>query len=109
MDTYRIETGTFGDYLREEWLEPLRLSPYSLAKDIGISSAALGKILSGKNMMSLDTCWRLARYFGLSRNYFFNIQADIEKRKCAELFEEKTKDLPVYNWKEERRKKCNSL
>ncbi len=98
MDTYKIELGTFGDYLREEWLEPLKLSPYRLAKDIGISPAALGKILSGKNRMGMDTCWRLARYFGMGKNYFFNIQADIEERNEADRFEAETRNLPVYNW-----------
>lgn len=98
MDTYKIEIGTFGDYLKEEWLEPLGLSSYKLAKDLGISATALGKILSGKHRMSMDTCWRLARYFGVSRNYFFNIQADIEERNNSDSFDSETKGLPVYNW-----------
>ena len=84
--------------LKEEWLEPLGLSSYKLAKDLGISATALGKILSGKHRMSMDTCWRLARYFGVSRNYFFNIQADIEERNNSDSFDSETKGLPVYNW-----------
>lgn len=71
---------------------------YKLAKDLGISATALGKILSGKHRMSMDTCWRLARYFGVSRNYFFNIQADIEERNNSDSFGSETKGLPVYNW-----------
>lgn len=97
-DTYRIDLGTFGDYIKEDWMEPLGLSAYRLAKDIGISSAALGKILAGKNRMSNDVCWRLARYFGTSPNFFLTVQADYELRNSMDLFLKETEDLPVYNW-----------
>lgn len=97
-DTYRIDLGTFGDYIKEDWMEPLGLSAYRLAKDIGISSTALGKILAGKNRMSNDVCWRLARYFGTSPNFFLTVQADYELRNSMDLFLKETEDLPVYNW-----------
>ena len=54
MDTYDIALGTFGDYLKEDWMEPLDLSSYRLAHDLGISPAALSKILNGRNRMSDD-------------------------------------------------------
>ena len=98
MDTYEINLGSFGDYLKEDWLEPLNLSAYKLAQDLGISHAALSKILNGKNRMSDDVCWRLARYFGMSLNYFVNIQAEYELRNKKSIFAEETKNLPVYNW-----------
>lgn len=97
MNEY-IDIGSFGDYLKEEWLEPLGLTPYKLAKDLGISSAALSKILSGKNRMSDDICWRLARYFGVSRNYFVNMQSQFLIRSRRKEFETEIRDLPVFNW-----------
>lgn len=100
MEDVRIDIGTFGDYLREEWLEPLSLSPYRLAKDLGISSTALSKILSGKNAMSVDTCWRLARYFGVSRNYFARMQDEYIARRNEEDFEKRVEGLSVYEWAE---------
>ena len=103
MDDERIDIGTFGDYLREEWLEPLAITPYRLAKDLGISSAALSKILSGKNAMSMDTCWRLARYFGMSRNYFAHIQDEYIARRNEEGFEKRVEGLPVYDWARHRK------
>ena len=75
-DKYGIDTGTFGDYLKEERLEPLGLSAYKLSKDPGISPTALSKILLGKNNMSNDVCRRLSRYFGMSPDFFINVQAD---------------------------------
>ena len=59
MDTYDIALGTFGDYLKEDWMEPLDLSSYRLAHDLGISPAALSKILNGRNRMSDDVWWRM--------------------------------------------------
>ena len=73
MSTYEISLGSFGDYIKEDWMEPLGLSAYKLAKDLGITPVALSKILNGKNRMSEDVCWRLARYFGMSLNFFVNI------------------------------------
>ena len=98
MDTYEISLGSFGDYLKEDWMEPLGLSAYRLAHDLGISPAALGKILNGKNRMSDDVCWRLARYFGMSLNFFVGGQAEYELRNRSKAFAEETKDLPIYSW-----------
>lgn len=97
-NTYKIDLGTFGDYLKEEWIEPLNLSAYKLAKDLGISAAALSKILQGKNKMSDDVCWRLARYFGMSPNFFVRVQTEFTRRNKEEKFLLETKDLPVYKW-----------
>ena len=48
--------------------------------------------------MSNDVCWRLARYFGTSPNFFLTVQADYELRNSMDLFLKETEDLPVYNW-----------
>ena len=98
MNTYEINLGTFGEYLKEDWMEPLGLSAYKLAKDLGISSMALSKILNGRNRMSDDVCWRLARYFGMSLNFFVNVQAEYSLRNRKNDFAEETKNLPVYDW-----------
>ena len=97
-NTYEIKLGTFGEYLKEDWMEPLNLSAYRLSKDLGISPAALGKIIAGKNRMSEDVCWRLSRYFGMSPNFFLNVQAEYSLRNRRNEFEKETKHLPVYHW-----------
>ncbi len=99
MSTYEISLGSFGDYIKEDWMEPLGLSAYKLAKDLGITPVALSKILNGKNRMSEDVCWRLARYFGMSLNFFVNVQAEYELRNKKNIFIEETKNLPVYSWR----------
>lgn len=81
MDTYEISLGTFGDYIKEDWMKPLNLSADKLAQDLGISSAVLGKILNGKDRMPDDACRRLARYFGMNLDYFINVQSEYEFRE----------------------------
>lgn len=94
----KFDIGTFGDYLKDEWIEPLGLSASKLAADIGISKMAMSKILSGKNRMSEETCWKLARYFGMSLGFFADIQSDYAVRNGEETFLEETKDLPIFDW-----------
>lgn len=97
MNDY-IDIGSFSDYLKDEWLDPLGITPYKLAMDLGISSAAMSRILSGKNRMSEDTCCRLARYFSVSQNYFVNMQSQYLIRSRRKEFEEEVRNLPVYDW-----------
>lgn len=93
---YRIEPVTIGQYLRTEWLEPLKLSAYRLAKDIRMSPGALLNILNGKRNMSLDTAWRLAHYFGMSKNFFINLQNAFEVDARQEYYDQEIASLPVY-------------
>lgn len=95
---YKVDIGTFGDYLKEEWLEPLDISANSLAKSIGISAVAMSKILSGKNKMSDETGWRLARFFGVSKGYFLRIQAQYIERQEEASFNKRVENMPVFNW-----------
>lgn len=97
-DIYKVDIGTFGDYLKEEWLEPLDMTADSLAKSIGISAAAMSKILSGKNRMSDETGWRLARFFGVSKGYFLRIQAQYTERQQEASFNRRAEKLPIFNW-----------
>ena len=103
-DYYSIDVGTFGDFLKEEWLEPLGITSYSLAKSIGISTTAMGKILSGKNRMSDDTGWRLAHYFGVSKGYFVSIQAKFIEKALAKDFDKEAEKLPVFDWSKSKQK-----
>ncbi|MGI8910688.1 MAG: HigA family addiction module antitoxin [Rubrobacteraceae bacterium] len=69
-----------GRFLELEFLEPLKLSPYKLAKDIGVDAPRMYKIVSGERGISADTALRLARYFRTSPQYWLNLQSyyDIE-------------------------------
>ena len=65
---------TPGRFLEMEFLEPLGLTPYGLAKAIGVDPPRIYKIVAGKRDITADTALRLARYFGTSAQYWMNLQ-----------------------------------
>lgn len=72
-----------GEILMEEFLQPLGVSQYRLAKDICVPPRRINEIVHGKRAISADTALRLSRYFGMSDRFWINLQAryDIEKEK----------------------------
>ncbi len=80
----KIPTPTMGEILREEFMEPLDITAYKLAKDIGVPTSRVLEILHGKRKVTADTSLRLAKYFGLTDKYFLDIQNDIDIRHLKE-------------------------
>ena len=72
-----------GEILLEEFLEPMEISQYRLAKDIGVSPRRINEIVKRKRAVSADTALRLSRYFGLSERFWMNLQSryDLETEK----------------------------
>jgi antitoxin HigA-1 len=72
-----------GEILLEEFLVPLELSQYRLAKDISVPARRINEIVHGNRSISADTALRLARYFGTSETFWMNLQAryDLEVQK----------------------------
>jgi addiction module HigA family antidote len=72
-----------GEILMEEFLRPLGISQYKLAKDINVPARRINEIVHGKRSISADTALRLSRYFNLSERFWLNLQAryDIEMEK----------------------------
>lgn len=72
-----------GEILLEEFLEPVGISQYKLAKDISVPPRRINEIVQGKRSISADTALRLSRYFGLSERFWLNLQAryDLEMEK----------------------------
>jgi len=81
----RLKPVTPGELLREEFLIPMGLSQYRLAKEIGVPAQRIGEIISGKRAVTADTDLRLCRFFGLSNGYWLRAQAafDIEVAESA--------------------------
>ena len=76
---------TPGELLLEEFLVPMQLSQYRLAKEIGVPAQRISEIVSGKRSVSADTDLRLCRFFGLSAGYWLRAQGahDIEVAQDA--------------------------
>jgi antitoxin HigA-1 len=76
----RLKAVTPGELLREEFLVPMGITKYRLAKEIGVPAQRIGDIVAGKRSITADTDLRLCRFFGLSKGYWLRAQAahDIE-------------------------------
>ena len=63
-----------GEILLEEFLKPMRISQYRLAKDISVSPRRINEIVHGKRSITADTALRLGKFFGISPQFWLNLQ-----------------------------------
>lgn len=70
----KLNPVTPGELLLEEFLKPMGLSQYRLAKEIGVPAQRIGEIVAGKRAITADTDLRLCRFFGLSNGYWLRAQ-----------------------------------
>ena len=72
-----------GEILNEEFLQPLRISQYRLAKAINVPPRRINEIIHGTRSITADTALRLARYFGTTERFWLNLQSryDLEVEK----------------------------
>ncbi len=87
-----------GEILLEEFLNPMGISQYRLAKDISVPPRRINEIVHGKRGVSADTALRLERYFGLSEGFWLRLQArydlEVEKDRLGERLE---KEVRIYS------------
>ena len=90
---------TVSEILREEFMEPFGISAYRLAKDINVPVSRIQAILNGNRKITIDTSIRLGRYFGVSYEYFLNIQNAIDIREASDNMAEDIKSIKklMYN------------
>ena len=77
-----------GELLLEEFLKPMGLSQYRVAKEIGVPAQRIGEIVAGKRGISADTDLRLCRFFGLSNGYWLQAQAAHDTEVAEEALSE---------------------
>ncbi len=70
-----IDPVTPGELLNEEFLEPMGITKYRLAKEIGVPAQRIGEIVSGNRSITADTDLRMCKFFGLSNGYWLRVQA----------------------------------
>ena len=80
-----------GEILLEEFLMPLAVSQYQLAKEIGVPARRVNEIVHGQRRISADTALRLARFFGTSERFWINLQSrydlEIEKDRLGDALD----------------------
>ncbi len=73
-----------GEILREEFLKPMGITPYRLAKEIGVSQRRIGEITAGARAVTADTGLRLSRFFGMSEGFWIGLQMDFDAAKTKD-------------------------
>jgi addiction module HigA family antidote len=82
-----------GEILEEEFLKPLGLTKYRLAKDIGVPPQRIGDIVAGKRAITADTDLRLCKYFGLSDGWWLLGQANYDTAIARESLKKVLKKI----------------
>ena len=84
-----------GEILLEEFLKPMEISQYRLAKDISVPARRINEIVHGTRAISSDTALRLSRYFGLSEGFWINLQSrynlEVEKDRLKDRLEKEVR------------------
>jgi addiction module HigA family antidote len=88
---------TPGEILAEEFLVPMRITQYRLAKDIGVPPRRINEIVKGQRAITADTALRLGRYFGMAPEFWLNLQShydlEREQQRLAGRIEKEVKVL----------------
>lgn len=94
-----------GEILLEEFLKPMKITQYKLAKDIKVSQIRISEIVRGLRTITPDTAIRLGKYFKLSKGFWLNLQSQYDLEvACDKLENEKIESL-----KEKDLKTANSI
>jgi addiction module HigA family antidote len=75
---------TPGDILPEEFLKPMGITQYRLAKEIGVPQRRIGEIIAGKRSLTADTGLRLSRFFGTSDGFWVGLQTDYDTARAKD-------------------------
>jgi addiction module HigA family antidote len=88
-----------GEVLLEEFLVPMEISQYRLAKDISVPPRRINEIVHGKRSVTADTALRLSRYFGTSERFWLNLQTgydlEVERDRLGDRLEDEVLQLAV--------------
>lgn len=80
----KLRPVTPGELLREEFLVPMGITRYRLAKEIGVPAQRIGDIVAGKRSITADTDLRLCKFFGLTKGYWLRAQAAYDTEVAEE-------------------------
>jgi addiction module HigA family antidote len=94
----KLSPVTPGELLLEEFLLPMGITKYRLAKEIGVPAQRIGEIVAGRRAITADTDLRLCRFFGLSNGYWLRAQAAYDTEVAEEALAEQLERIKP--WRE---------
>ena len=89
----KLKPVTPGELLLEEFLEPMGITQYRLAKEIGVPPQRIGEVVAGKRSITADTDLRLCKFFGLSNGYWLRAQAAYDTEVAEDVLSETLKKI----------------
>ncbi|GAB1433061.1 HigA family addiction module antitoxin [Spirochaetota bacterium] len=92
----RFELPKIGEILVEEFLEPLNITPYRLAKDIDVSTSSILDLVHNKRRITIEMSLRFAKYFGTTSKFWINLQNELDLREAQAKMETALSKIPVY-------------
>jgi len=92
MKNKKLPTIHPGEILMEEFLEPMGVSQYRLAKDISVPPRRINEIVHGKRSITADTALRLGRFFSMSPQFWLNLQTRYDLEVTEDLLEDRLND-----------------
>ncbi len=94
----KLEPITPGEILVEEFLEPMGITQYRLAKEIGVTATRISQIAQGKRAITADTDLRLCKFFGLSDGFWLRLQNQYDEAVARDRLEDELEAITP--WKE---------
>ena len=91
----KIELPKIGDIIVEEFLEPLGITSYKLAKDLGVSTSSILDLVHNKRKISIEMALRLSKYFGTTSEFWLNMQNELDLRETREKLESDLAKIPA--------------
>jgi len=86
-----------GEILLEEFLIPMEISQYRLAKDLKIPQTRISEIVKGRRRITADTALRLSKYFGTSAKFWLGLQDDYDLEEFANQLLDELNSIPEVN------------
>ena len=93
----KIKPITPGELLKEEFLTPMEISQYRLAKEIAVPAQRIGAIIAGKRSITADTDLRLCRFFGLSNGYWLRAQIAYDTEVALQKLSDELKHIQPWD------------
>ncbi|MGO1502395.1 MAG: HigA family addiction module antitoxin [Marinobacter sp.] len=90
-----------GELLKQEFLEPMGISQYRLAKEIAVPAQRIGQIVAGNRSITADTDLRLCRFFGLANGYWLRVQATYDTEVAEDALKDQLKNIRPWNSRSE--------
>ncbi len=93
MAKRKVPLATPGEILIEEFLKPLGVTQYRLAKEIGVSQRRIGEIVAGKRAITADTAARLGVYFAMEAEFWLNLQTHHDLVQAREVLADRLSEI----------------